>query len=184
MMENLEAEELNQILDRVNGWIENCDSKVSTILSGMGVFAGIFLASDYVSKFASFFQAAHNNISVANVAYLSVSYFALGLLGYGTYLLISVLFARINPAEFKGRAVKSDSLLFFASIAGNKKYSNYRTKIKECLKEQLNEEIISQIYICSLICDKKFKRYKKGLLCSIVGFIVFAIMMIVGVLTF
>ena len=47
----LKYDELSEILNGVNSWIENCDSKVSTILSGMGVFAGILLATDYVSKF-------------------------------------------------------------------------------------------------------------------------------------
>ena len=31
----LEYDELSEILNGVNSWIENCDSKVSTILSGM-----------------------------------------------------------------------------------------------------------------------------------------------------
>ena len=35
---DLKYEELSETLNRVNSWIENCDSKVSTILSGIGVF--------------------------------------------------------------------------------------------------------------------------------------------------
>ena len=44
-------EELKEILDRNTAWIENCDSKTSIILGSFGVIAGIFLATDYVSKF-------------------------------------------------------------------------------------------------------------------------------------
>ena len=76
-MEYLGCGELNQILDRVDGWIENCDFKVSVILSGMGILAGIFLVSDYVSKFASIFRAALNNIGILSIAYLSVSFLSL-----------------------------------------------------------------------------------------------------------
>lgn len=180
-MEYLGCGELNQILDRVNGWIENCDFKVSVILSGMGILAGIFLVSDYVSKFASIFRAALNNIGILSIAYLSVSFLSLGLLICGAILLVSVLFARINPAEFKNRAVKSDSMLFFSSIAKNKSFSKFKAKVRKCSKEQLMEDLASQVYICALICDKKFKLYKNGLLCSIIGFCTFMLMMIVGI---
>ena len=53
---DLKYDELSETLNRVNSWIENCDSKVSTILSGIGVFAGILLATDYVSKFTAIFR--------------------------------------------------------------------------------------------------------------------------------
>ena len=46
-------DELKEILDRNTAWIENCDSKTSIILGSFGVIAGIFLATDYVSKFKS-----------------------------------------------------------------------------------------------------------------------------------
>ena len=119
-MEYLDCGELNQILDGVNGWIENCDSKVLVILSGMGALPRIFWVGDYVSKFASIFRAAYNDFGILSVAYLFVSFLSLGLLMDGTILLVSVLFTRINPTEFKNRAVKSDSVLFFSSITKNK----------------------------------------------------------------
>lgn len=183
-MEYLGCGELNQILDRVNGWIENCDFKVSVILSGMGIFAGIFLVSDYISKFTSIFRAVLNNIGILSIAYLFISFLSLGLLIYGAILLVSVLFARINPTEFQNRAVKSDSVLFFSSIAKNKSFLKYKAKVRKCSKEQLMEDLVSQIYICALICDKKFRLYKKGLLYSIIGFCTFMFMMIVGVAVF
>ena len=92
-MENLDCGELNQILDRINGWIENCDSKASIILSGMGVFSGIFLANNYVSKVTSIFRTACNDIGIATIVYLAVSFFSLGLLTYGFFYLL-VFFLR------------------------------------------------------------------------------------------
>lgn len=44
------TEHYNQILDRNIAWIENCDTKASIILGGIGVIFGILLASDYVKK--------------------------------------------------------------------------------------------------------------------------------------
>jgi len=178
---DIEYDELSEILSRVNGWIENCDSKVATILSGMGVFAGILLATDYVSKFIAIFQFMCKKLTVLSVIYLVTGFLSFSLLLYGVFLLIGVLFARVNPTEFKGRGVKGDSLIFFSSIAQNKTLSKYREKLRKCSVEQMNDEIISQIYICSLICDKKFSLYKKGLICSLIGFIVLMIMAIIGV---
>ena len=177
----LEYDELSEILNRVNSWIENCDSKVSTILSGMGVFAGILLATDYVSKFIAIFRYMCEKITVLSAIYLIISFLSFGLLLYGVFLFMGVLFARVNPTEFEDRGVKGDSLIFFSSIAKNKTLSKYRGKLRKCSAEQMNDEIISQIYICSLICDKKFSLYKKGLICSLIGFIVFLIMAIIGV---
>lgn len=183
-METLDSGELNQILDRINGWIESCDSKVSTILSGMGVLAGILLATDYISKIISIFRAACEHIGVGSVAYLIISIASLIVLMCGALLLIGVLFARVNPEKFGTRGVKTDSILFFSCISKNKTLSKYRVKVNKCSREQLRDDLMSQIYICSLICDKKFVLYKNGLVLSIIGFSVFVLMMVIGVVAF
>ena len=181
-MEQIKHEELSEILERTNGWIENCDSKSSIILSGMGVAAGIFLATDYISKFIDIIQFMYENMNIWTVLYLIFGSLSICLLLYGAFLLIEVLFSRINTAEFEDRGVKTDSIIFFSSIAKNKTLSKYRGKLKKCSAEQLDNDIISQIYVCSLICDKKFSLYKKGLICSLAGFIIFMIIAIIGAL--
>ena len=107
---------------------------------------------------------------------------SVGGIVYGCILLIGVLVARVNPAEFSEKGVKTDSLIFFTSIAANNSLAKYRDKIKKCSSEQLDDDIISQIYICSLICKKKFELYKKGLIISLAGFAIFVIMAIIGVM--
>lgn len=99
-------------------------------------------------------------------------------------MLIGVLFARVNIEEFKNKGIKTESLLFFSSIAKNENFSKYKIKVNKCSEEQLRDDLISQIYICSLICDKKFELYKKGLLSAIVGFCVFMLMIVIGVAAF
>ena len=49
-------DDLNQVLDRSIAWIENCDTKTSIILGGIGVVFGIVLASDYVNRIIEIFQ--------------------------------------------------------------------------------------------------------------------------------
>ena len=182
-MERNRHDELTEILDRTTGWIENCDSKTSIILSGMGVVAGILLATDYVEKLVTIYRYMIDYANLWKASYLLVSFLSIGVLVYGCILLIGVLVARVNPAEFSEKGVKTDSLIFFASIAANKSLAKYRGKIKKCSSEQLEDDIISQIYICSLICEKKFALYKKGLIISLAGFAIFAIMTIIGVMS-
>lgn len=73
-------EELTDILDRNTAWIENCDSKTSIILGSFGVIAGIFLATDYVSKLKSIFCHMTSNVSFWSIVYLVFCIFALGLI--------------------------------------------------------------------------------------------------------
>lgn len=180
-MEHIDYEKLCEILARINGWIENCDSKVSTILSGMGVFAGILLATDYIAKFIDIFQFMAEAKNVWAVIYLVACMVSLCLLIYGAICLIEVLFARIDTNEFENRGIKKDSLIFFSAIAQNPNLSKYREKLKKYDSEQMKDDIISQIYICALICDKKFSLYKKGLVCSLLGFGIFMFLVIIGV---
>ena len=46
----------------------------------------------------------------------------------------------------------------------------------------MDEDLISQIYICSIICDKKFKYYKLGLFLASIGSILFAVLILIGLL--
>ena len=181
-MEHIDYEELCEILARINGWIENCDSKVSIILSGMGVFAGILFATDYIAKFIDIIQFMVDTKNIWSVIYLVVWMVSLCLLIYGVSCLIKVLIARIDTNEFERRGIKKDSLIFFSTIAQNSNLSKYREKFKKYNSEQMEDDIISQIYICALICDKKFSLYKKGLECALWGFGLFMIMVIIGIL--
>ena len=76
-MENKRThEELAEILDRNTAWIENCDSKTSIILSSFGIIAGIFLATDYASKFLSIYRYIISHINFWTVIYLILCFFS------------------------------------------------------------------------------------------------------------
>lgn len=95
-------------------------------------------------------------------------------------LLIFVLFAKTDPKEFVRPGVKNESLVFFSSIAKHKNALDYRRKLRECTPEQMQEDLISQIYICSLICDQKFDLYNSGVKSLIAGLIMYFLIFLVG----
>lgn len=180
--QSLTKDDFNQILDRNITWIENCDTKTSIILGGIGVVFGVLLASDYVNKIVGIFNHMLCNIGFWSGTYIVISIISVMVLCGGMFFLIRVLLPKKNPALFKEKGVIVDSLIFFQSIAKNKTFQAYKTKVLDCTEEKLCEDIISQIYICSNICDKKFDNYKKGLILSICGFALFAVMMLIGII--
>ena len=171
---------MKEILDRNTAWIENCDSKTSIILGSFGVIAGIFLATDYVSKFKGILCHMTSNVFFWTIIYIIFCIFAISLILAGCVCWITVLFARVNPNEFSNRGIKSDSLIFFSSIVKHKSLSSYKQKLEKCETVQMEEDLISQIYICSIICDKKFKYYKLGLLFASIGLILFVVLFVIG----
>lgn len=175
-------EELIEILDRTVTWTDNCDSKTSIILGGLGVIAGIFLASDYVSKIIEIIRFMTSHINVWSVIYLVLFYGSIAVLLAGCLFLIRVLISVTDTKSYKDREVKEESLVFFSSIAKNKTLSAYKKKVQKTDNAQFEEDIISQIYVCSIICDAKFRNYKTGLLLSLLGFGIFLVTAIVGVI--
>ena len=173
-------EELTAILDRNTAWIENCDSKTSIILGSFGVIAGIFLATDYVKKLKSIFCHITNNVSFWSIVYLIFFIFAIGLIFAGCVCWIIVLFARINSDGFSDRGIESESLIFFSSIAKHKTLLSYKQNLEKCEESRINDDLISQIYICSIICDKKFKYYKRGLILTSIGTVFAVILFFIG----
>lgn len=175
-------EELKEILDRNTAWIENCDSKTSIILGSFGVIAGIFLATDYVSKFKSIFCHMISNVSFWTVIYIIFCISSISLILAGCICWITALFARVNLNEFSDRGIKSDSLIFFSSIAKHKSLSSYKQNLEKCETSQMEKDLISQIYICSIICDKKFKYYKLGLFLASIGSLLFVTLFVIGII--
>lgn len=176
------TEDLPSILDRIIVWIDNCDSKTSIFLGGLGVIAGIFLASDYVSRIIEIVRFMTSHVNVWAVIYLILFFGSIAVLLAGCFFLIRVLISVTDTKSYKKRGVKEESLIFFSSIAKNKALSAYKKKIQKTDNSQFDEDVISQIYACSIICDTKFRNYKTGLLLSLVGLGVFLVITIVGVI--
>ena len=177
-------EELSNVLDRTIRWIENCDSKASTILGVEGVILSIVLASDYVKTIFAVYKYMISNLNFWTGLYLTITLFSVIALCVGTIFLIKVLGAKIDSSEFQNREVQPDSVIFFGTISENKSLEDYNKKLRGYSSLQMDDDLISQIYICSLICKLKFELYKKGVVITESGLFVFMITMFIGVLNF
>lgn len=198
-------EDLASILDRIIALTDNCDSKCSIVLGGIGVIMSILLTNDFFPNCHDAFNkikdlGAFWSIILTFFAIISILAFIIGLI-----FLFLVLVPSTDPNKYRTAAdvTNSDktgnkegnknapSLIFFGAVAQKTNFSEYLnnltnpgqsndTKPEKSSKEpELSEnqetqvkldpwqkDYIIQIYVCSKICNKKFSRYKTGLLLS------------------
>lgn len=175
-----DKDSLYDTLNRTTAWIENCDNKTSIVLTGVGVLIAIILSGDYVKKIKKIIEHMLGNLNFYSVMFMFITTMAVIVCLIGLYFLFRVLVPKTNTKLYKERNIQTDSLIYFYSIAKNKSYSDYKSKLEKCSESSWENDIISQIYICSIICRDKFDYYKKGLKLIVSAFILFSIMMIIG----
>lgn len=153
-----DLDKLHLTLDRTIGFISNCDTKVSFWLSSLGVIFTILFTV----------KIPHFNFIVEKVSSLQSNidgYFILGVFAFclslcltvrGIYFLTQVLIAKTECNGYP------NSKIFFGHIAKFSNYRDYFDKVQLTNLEQYKEDLISQIYTNSQICNEKFKNYNKG----------------------
>lgn len=167
------AEELNQRLDRVDGWINNCDQKAGILLAFCGAFVAVLLTSDVIGKGYYYLVEPFYSFWLDGVdATFSLKRTTLfcGLLPtiyYGwnmVYNLLLVLKPKTKIKEFNDNSspITNNSKLHFQSIA-KKSYREFQTESKLQSESAYLDDLCTQIYCNSRICDDKFENYKKGL---------------------
>jgi len=156
-------ENAKYILDNIKEWINNVDIKISILIAFMGVILGYILIDSNIDFIERIVTTINNNS-------LSFSKIAKGLLVLLLYFntifsiikLIYALKGKINIKEFKESGVTLNSLVFYGSIS-KYNYEEFNKKIKNQTKQSNINDILSQVYINSKICNKKFKNYNIGL---------------------
>lgn len=169
-------------LERTNLWIGNCDTKASIIIGTIGVVLSVFLSNKYAAKLTETVSYMMKNISFLNSLYLVGILVSLSFIIWGICSLIGVLISSTKTTSLKEEGLQASSILFFATIAKNQSYMKYRNKVDVITEEELRNDLISQIYLCSKVCDRKFKRYKTGLIVSVTGFGIFLCLFLVGLI--
>ncbi|MFW6016467.1 MAG: Pycsar system effector family protein [bacterium] len=174
-------EDALNILDRIIGFINNCDNKTSIILGIVGVMLSIIFTSNSVNELQSIIRIA---IRSSNYIYLILLVLFIICLVCGIFYLVFSLFARTNCSSLNQKCLDLNSKLFFHHISNNNSFKEYKEKVLKCSKDEFINEIISQIYINSKICSKKYNYYNRGLILISVSFIGFALVWLIGTIIY
>jgi hypothetical protein len=168
-----------QTLERNIGFINSCDNKASIILTVVGVLLTIILTNEGIIRIFVLLQNCINAKTMCSIIYLILLSAVLLILCAGLVLLINVLIAKVDNSE-----VSNNSPIFFSGINSYKNIKEYSEKIYKMSKDDILNELISEIYINADIATKKYKKYNIGLKLTISGFIVFIIFILIGLYNF
>ena len=173
-------EDLYQTLDRINLWIENSDTKTSIVIAAMGVILAVILSKDYVVKYKAILSGMLNDGTACSFIYVMVFILSICILGKGCYHLFRVLIPQTDTKLFSEKGICGSSLIFFSTIAKNKSYEEYKNNLDAASETDQRNDLMSQIFICSRICEQNFNNYKKGISYVLLGFSCFAVISIIG----
>lgn len=162
-------ESLELSLDRVNSWISNCDQKAGLLLATIGIVLAILFATDFVdvvkSSIIEPFMLCLKEPEHYEFSSSRFFFFISLLLSVLTCVISSVYSLRTISAELNAKEISkinpsllSDSYLFFQTIS-SKSYEDF----SEFEGVEYQKDLLSQIYINSSICSKKFGFYKVAL---------------------
>lgn len=164
-------------LERVNFWVTNCDSKTSYLLTLQGIILTIIITSNFSIYIVDTISL---KFSFVNFGWNSIFRFLEGLSLYLSmaFVLISLisvyktLRARLDPKVFNENGLSTNSVLFFETIA-NRKYVDFVSDQPNTTSSTtiLDNDIDSQIFINSKICQLKFKYYNLALKYCSLGFV-------------
>lgn len=155
-------------LERVNGWIANCDTKTAILFGVLGVIIGltseVFKVFGFLKNIcAGSVEATSGNITLLVFQMISIiAYLISTILSF--FNLINIVKARIEPKIYKN---VEKSILHFWSIQ-NKTCVNFIEDCQKIDEEQLIKDINKQVWINSKICNTKFYFYKKAIIYIII----------------
>jgi len=165
-------------LDRVNFWVTNCDNKVSYLLTLQGIILTIIFSSNYAERLIVTFSCSLNLCDV-NKDSLFTFLECVSLYGFFVFILTSLyhaystLRARLDPNIFRESGLVMNSVLFFETIANRKfiEFQNAQRLTTNVQSNSLDNDIDSQVFINSKICQLKFKHYNLTLKYCKIAFI-------------
>ena len=182
----LDAEELEfkieiatQILNRNIGFVTNCDNKTSIVLAAFGVLLAIIFTNEGLNEIFNIVKVCIATKSFCSIVYLLCFASTILVLVLGMFNLGSVLVAKTSE-EAIGRKAEN-SRIFFAGIRKNGDYTTYRQKFYAMSKEDFLNDLIEQIYINADIASIKYATYNRWLKRTVVGFISFIVLLLIGI---
>lgn len=164
---NVESLELS--LDRINSWISNCDQKAGFLLATIGIVLAILFATDFVGgvkkdivdPFLCYLEKpTEYEFSLIRFLFFIVLMSSVITCAVSAILALLAISATVDSQEQhkNNPTLSNNSYLFFQAISSVdfETYSRF---------EQISyvDDLMSQIYINSSICTKKFNYYKVAL---------------------
>ena len=168
-----------ETLNRTIAFVSNCDNKASIILAVLGVIVTVILSSGDMSLVYSKVIDSEGGLSIYFLILFSAFLIFACIILYGTWQLVLVLTAKIDCDEYKQVEMDMNSLIFFDHICQKNTYAQYKDRFSNMTDEEYLNDILSQIYINSIIVRNKYRRYSTGLRFSMIGILGFSILFIV-----
>jgi len=176
-------EEAVQTLERINFWISNCDTKISFSLAFAGILLGGFFSSGIITGSLNKLIKALKGID-KDTPYLKIQYLGITTVVLVVFIILMIvtltyLFrgkkGSIDTGVYNEEDLSRDSTLFFGTIQ-NKSFITFKNSMIGIKKDELLNDYLSQVYINSKICNRKFTLYNKGVNWLIASTIVFIIL--------
>lgn len=171
-------EEAIGILDRTINFVQSCDSKASAILGVLGVAFTIALTTDGLNSLIQIVRTAANQKTFWGISFLIIFLGSIFTIIFGLSRIAKVLRAEICFLQEEG--IDNDSKMFFESVSKNNDYLSYKHKLVNMSEDEFLNDVISQIYINSCICSRKYKNYVCGFKWLLVGFSAFLFLWVIG----
>ncbi|HFK1481120.1 TPA: Pycsar system effector family protein [Bacillus cereus] len=179
-------DEIVATLDRINFWISNCDTKISFSLAFAGILLGGFFSSSIIT--GSLDKVIKKIIHMDSIQHywqtrlieltILVLFVFIVLMAISLTYLFRALKGSINADVYQQHGLTTDSKVFFGSIA-NQSFQSFKQKVIVVSDENNRNDYLSQVYINSKICQRKFQLYNSGvqfLIYSTISFVLLNIL--------
>lgn len=177
MKNKVTKEDLYKNLDVINQWINNSDNKASIILGLVGILLTIiFTTGNITSQTTKIMKELFLNTNFSDILYLIFFLGSICICILGLCDLIKVL---IPTLKMKTNKIKS--YMFFGSISCYTSFNEYKEDLLKSTEEDIFEDLLNQVYQNSIICNKKYENFAKGIKYFLVGFVSALILYCIGV---
>lgn len=154
-------EEAFNLLNRIDAWIRNCDTKFSILLALLGIFFGLTInVFSTFTELVNIINAWDETIKMDKIVCATCCVL---VLVYIVLIILCTIFSIIGINAKLKNATKNP--LFFGNIAKYKNLREFEKNVKNLTKEEYISLLNEQIYTNSKICTKKYLYYKKALFC-------------------
>lgn len=147
---------LEKNLERIVGFVANCDSKVSYLLSAVGIIFTILFTVKPMNLTSLKLALGSDETNVVLGFSVSTVILSSFYILQGIYQLSQALTART-----KIHSGNSSSMIFFGAISAQAGSHDYLQSIEKN-DYSYREDLACQIYVNSKICTEKFEKYNKG----------------------